>query len=303
MGRKKIVISTHQTSKGRHPETKPKAKQKGDAIPRRRSGDSSTARAATNVARTKRAERERRIAVHRRKVRLRLMLMVAAVSAVVLCGVSIYRSALFTVETIEVMGNTRLTTEEVRSLAAVPADTTLLRMAGSAIEERVESSPWVAGAVVSREFPDTVRIRVSERTPVALLDIGTAAFSLVDGDGYVLAEQTPEETVTIVVIRDVEDLEPVPGIRLESEALLNALQVWQGLSPEMRGLTRAISAPTVDRTALITKDDVEIFVGSAHDIARKDAVARTILAEQAGTVAYINVRTVDRPTWRGLDSP
>ncbi len=231
------------------------------------------------------------------------MLMVAAVSAVVLCGVSIYRSALFTVETIEVMGNTRLTTEEVRSLAAVPADTTLLRMAGSAIEERVESSPWVAGAVVSREFPDTVRIRVSERTPVALLDIGTAAFSLVDGDGYVLAEQTPEETVTIVVIRDVEDLEPVPGIRLESEALLNALQVWQGLSPEMRGLTRAISAPTVDRTALITKDDVEIFVGSAHDIARKDAVARTILAEQAGTVAYINVRTVDRPTWRGLDSP
>jgi hypothetical protein len=34
---------------------------------------------------------------------------------------------------------------------------------------------------------------------------------------------------------------------------------------------------------------------------KKDAVITSILARQKGKLVYINVRTPDRPTWRGLD--
>jgi cell division protein FtsQ len=109
--------------------------------------------------------------------------------------------------------------------------------------------------------------------------------------------------VTVVVVRDVEDLELSVGSRASSAALQNALAVWDGLGPELKDRTRTISAPTVDRTTLITTDDIEIIFGSVEGVERKDAVARSILSEQAGGVVYINVRTVDRPTWRGLESP
>ncbi|MBU4555302.1 MAG: hypothetical protein KJ747_00320, partial [Actinobacteria bacterium] len=82
----------------------------------------------------------------------------------------------------------------------------------------------------------------------------------------------------------------------------NALRVWKALSSELRAKTRTISAPSVDKTALMTTDDIAIFMGSSEDIERKDLVARRILEEQAGKVVSINVRTVDRPTWRGVDT-
>ncbi len=44
-----------------------------------------------------------------------------------------------------------------------------------------------------------------------------------------------------------------------------------------------------------------MFVGSADQIAKKDQLVRQILAKEKKLV-YINVRVVDRPTWRGLDA-
>ncbi|MDZ4177649.1 MAG: FtsQ-type POTRA domain-containing protein [Coriobacteriia bacterium] len=255
------------------------------------------------MARSKRLQREKRIAAQRTRINVNLILILAGVIGVILLIVGIYRSDLFSIQVVDVTGNTRLTADEVRGLAAVPQDATLLRFDGASVQERVEDSPWVAEAAVSREFPDTVRIRVDERVPFALVDAGGATYFVVDSIGHVLAEQTPDETVTVVVIRDVEDLELSVGSRAPSAALRNALAVWEGLGPELRARTRTISAPTVDRTTLITNEDIEIIIGSAEGVERKDTVARSILAEQAGSVVYINVRTVDRPTWRGLDAP
>jgi len=68
----------------------------------------------------------------------------------------------------------------------------------------------------------------------------------------------------------------------------------------MKEQLKTVSAPTIDKTALITKSDIQIMVGSAEDIAKKDRVAQKILADEQGVV-YVNVRVVDRATWRGLD--
>jgi len=225
---------------------------------------------------------------------------VAALLVVVLGLVSLYRSSIFAVERVTVVGNAHLSTDEVRALAALPKDATLLRFPADETESRLEASPWISSATVTRDFPDTMRIRVSEYTPAAVVDTGGAVLWLVDGQGWVIAQQTPETTSTLITIRDLEAFEPVEGERSTSEALRNSLRVWEGLGPELRERTRVISAPSVDRTALMTKDDITIFVGSAEDIERKDLVARRILEEQAGKVVSINVRTVDRPTWRGV---
>jgi cell division protein FtsQ len=83
--------------------------------------------------------------------------------------------------------------------------------------------------------------------------------------------------------------------------LLNALAVLTGLSPELRAKVRTVSAPTVDKTALILPRGVQVFFGSAEDVTKKDIVARSILADNKNVV-YVNVRVVNRPTWRGLDT-
>jgi cell division protein FtsQ len=236
-------------------------------------------------------------------VRLRIALVALAMIGLAVGAVALYNSNTFAIDEVQVEGLTELTAEEVVATAALPEGATLIRFPRGEMEVRLLAHPWISSAHISRRFPDALVIHVEERKPVALVDTGEAAFWLVDGASTVLGQRTPDATATAsAVVRDLTDFEPVEGERSESAALKNALRVIEGLSDEMRAHVRAVSAPSVDLTTLITVDDIEILVGSAEDIDKKDAVALRIMEEQADTVVHINVRTVDRPTWRGLDS-
>lgn len=302
MKRRKVVISAKQAADGARPRSKEKTR---DEPPRRASRSEArlaSEKGKSKISKQKRIARERRLAVRRRRAILVIVLLALALLLIAFGVFSIYQSDLFRITTVTVEGNDRLSDESVRAAASIPEDETLLRLSTLETEERIKRDPWVSDATVSRRFPGTVIIDVEERVPVAMLDVGDSSFLLLDASGYILARQTPDETVTALVIRDVGDVETTPGVRPSSEPLKNALEVWNGLSPQMREMVRAISAPSVGETALITEDGVEVFVGSSVDIARKEEIAREIMTEHAGSVVYINVRSIERPTWRALET-
>lgn len=297
--RKRVTITARQSSHGASDKAQRKVKA---SSAHRRPHPKEVTEAAKRRSQTLRDQRERRLRQQTLKTRLKVIAYVALVAFAVVGAIALYRAPVFTVERIDVVGNAHLTAEEVRDLAALPAGSTLLRFPAAEMKRRLEANPWITSATVSRDFPDAVRIRVKERVPVALVDVGNG-FWIVDAAGWAVAPQSADVTTTLVVVRDVPDFEPSAGKRSDSLSLRNALSVWSGLSDELKARTRLISAPSVDKTALVTTDDIEVFIGSAEDIAKKDLVIRRILAEQAGKVVYINVRTVDRPTWRGIEAP
>jgi cell division protein FtsQ len=254
---------------------------------------------AEREARERRATRDAMLVSRRRRVQLRAGLAaVLAVSLVAGC-VALYRSPILTVGRVEVVGATHVGADRVRTLAAVPADATLIRFPADDVVARVSADPWVASVTVSRLFPDGMRIRVVERSPVAMVDLGQT-FVLVDATGMVIAKRAVEQTATGIVIRDVSGLDLRPGRRTTSEPLLNAIAVVGAISERLRSMIGSVSAPTIDGTTLHTRDRVEIVFGEASDAAKKDALVLRILDEHRGKVVSIDVRTVDRPTWRGL---
>lgn len=254
------------------------------------------------MSNAKRDERERRQRVLRRR-RAGFGLVVLVLLGMVVWGIAaLWRAPIFSITRVEVDGATHLSPSRVTSMAALPKDATLFHINTAAIERKVASDPWVAKVRVIRSFPHTLRIVVTERTPAALVDAGGAELWLVSPDGTWLGKRTAEDTASVVTIRDIEGLKPAGGRSSGSAELGNALAVLEGISPELRARVSAISAQSVDKTTLLTKDNVEIVVGSSEDLETKDAIARQILSEQAGKVVYINVRVTDRPIWRGLDT-
>lgn len=248
----------------------------------------------------KREERQRR----HQLVKLKTLLVGAlAVVVILAAGLGIARftsGSTFYVDSIEISGTRHLTRDAVLGLALVPDGTSLLRVDRRAVRARIEADPWVASVTVKRRLPDTLVIEVREREPAAVIDTGGTELWVVSADGYWLGERTSAETGTLS-IRDLEEVDPRPGKRASSETLLNAVRIAAGLSDELRSRTRVISAPTIERTALILEDDIEVFIGDAEDLELKDRIAREILEEQKGRLVYINVRVVSSPTWRGLD--
>jgi cell division protein FtsQ len=303
--RKRVVIGAADTSRVTY-----KKKERAKVEPLRRHAERDTSavgdhasrragEAGRRVSKTKRDER----AVRQRAIGTRRMLMgvAAAVAAVlvVLARVGVARAPIFPVRSIVVTGAKRLTSAQVLRRASIPAGTTLLRVNAKAVENAVKADPWVADAKLVRHFPGALELRVTERTPAAIVDAGGTKLWLVDGQGVWLAKASSVQTSTLPSIRDIESLTPTVGMESASVELRNALQVWQGLSPELRAQVRTISAPTVDRTVLLLPHGVQVFVGSSEDIAKKDEAVRSILSKNKNVV-YVNVRVLRATTYRNL---
>jgi cell division protein FtsQ len=255
--------------------------------------------AGDRVAKAKRLERERKRLQRRRRNQIRALVFVLVLTAIIVGVNALASSSLFEIERVDVVGVRHLAPEAVVRKAAVPAGATLLRFPKAAIVQRLAADPWVAEVHITRDYPRTLRIRIVERVPFARVDTGQSIW-LVDGNGVVLSEDSAEASSTLPVVRDVPGLDLKPGRRSTSEVLHNALQVLAGITHDLYAQIRAVSAPSIDETSLITTGNVEIMVGEAVEVPKKGEVARKIMREQGSAVVFIDVRNPDRPVSRGL---
>ena len=306
--RKRVVIGAEETTRVRYSRDKPEVESERRKTPRQSKRESSRgpivpakpSQAGRRHANNKRDERDRRKRSIARR-RAAFAVAIVAMAAVVTWGLAALWSApLLPVKSVVVTGTSRLTTESVLASAAIPAGATLPKLPKSQILARLRANPWIATASLTRSVPGTVRIDIVERTPIALVDAGGAELWLTSSDGHWLGRRSAEDTTAVPTIREAPGAVPLAGTVTRSKELKNALAVVAGLSPELRGRVKTVSAPTVDKTALILTDDIQVFVGSADDIATKDLRVRQILGKEKKLV-YINVRVVDRPTWRNLE--
>lgn len=303
--RKRVVIGAEETVRVRYRHDKPEVESERRATRSGTRPKESAARAnggstpGKRLSKAKQQERARR----QRIVRIRRnALAVAALTLLVLVVwliVALYRAPIFVIDSVNVSGNRHLTKAEILAAARVPEGSTLLRIRRGPIEARLERDPWVSEAVLERDFPGTLRIRIKERDPSVIVDQGGDSLWVVSSDGYCLGRRSAEETAGIVV-RDAPATRLRPGTKIKTSELVNAVRLVNGLESDLKSKVDWISAPSVDDTALHTHDDIEIFVGSYADVRAKSRIAMEILRREKGVV-YINVRVLDRPTWRGVE--
>lgn len=255
------------------------------------------------LAGSKKHEREKR----QQAIRFRRVgygILVAVMIGAAAWGVrALYLAPVLRVESVSVSGEAHLTREQVLATAEIPTDATMLRLGGGAIERRLEADPWIISARVERDFPHGLKIKIEERKPAILVDLGGTNVWLASADGHWLGGIGSTDASSVVPIRGVDGVKPQVGSGIENEVVLNAIAIATGISEELRSQVREIVAPSIEKTALITLNDVEVFVGDAEDIETKDRIAREILEQQKGRVVYINVRVIESPTWRGLGDP
>ncbi len=257
----------------------------------RRVGDIRASRAAERAARA-------------RKRYLSYVLKIAAVIVCVLVvffgSISIYRSNLLAVESVTVSGAEHLTNQEVTQLAAVPDDSTLLRLDTAGICARLEEHPWVQSASISRQFPHSIKIQITERTPAAVVKISKKSIWVISTDGSWLSAATTDDWKTYHRIVDVDAnlSSPVAGSECTDEGILNALKIYDGVSSDLASQIKSISAASAVKASLTLKGGVSVAFGEASDIDLKEGDIWALMEKYSGSVSYINVRVPDRPTYR-----
>jgi cell division septal protein FtsQ len=111
------------------------------------------------------------------------------------------------VSRVEVRGGHFLSEGEVRQLLGPAVGENILSLNIDDLKKRLRASPWVADAAVQRTLPDTLRVEIDEREPVALAEIDH--LYLMDGDGTLIELFGPRTaSFDLPVVRRLGGLPP-----------------------------------------------------------------------------------------------
>ena len=107
---------------------------------------------------------------------------------------------------VEVRGSHFLSEGEVRELLGPAVGENILGLDIQALKARLRASPWVADATVSRTLPDTLKVSIHERVPLALAEIDR--LYLMDADGGLIDIYGPRTAAfDLPIVRGLQGLE------------------------------------------------------------------------------------------------
>ncbi|MBB3052684.1 cell division protein FtsQ [Prauserella isguenensis] len=170
-----------------------------------------------------------------RALRRRWIAVLSVLTVLGLAYVLLFTS-LLGVRSVEVTGNRDVGADRVREVAEVPERRAMLRVDTDAIAERVADIPGVATVDVSRSWPSTIEIAVTERTPAGVYDTGPKLY-LVDAGGVVYKEISkrpqglPEFRLSEVGARNPETRAVVSVRKALPRQLRDKVTEWRADSP------------------------------------------------------------------------
>ncbi len=251
-----------------------------------------------------------------------VLVVLAALLAAALVGYIVLSSTpAFTIASIDAEDTEHLSRENIAKLANVEEGTTLLTLDTELITQNLKRNPWVKSASFVREFPDKLKIVVTERKVDCLvkMDMGSVCWCLGDDNVWIepvnLTVQDGQSTNDValalaqqmdaLLILDVPDsMSPEAGSTATDEVLQAIALFREQFSKEFREQIVRFSCSSVESIACTLKSGVEISLGSPTNIGVKESVVREIMQKHPNQVTYINVRVPSQPSYRklGIDS-
>ncbi|MBA3781815.1 MAG: FtsQ-type POTRA domain-containing protein [Nocardioides sp.] len=207
---------------------------------------------------------------------LAIVVLVAAVASVVWL---VFFSAVLSVRSVTVTGADILSEREVKRAAAVPEGEQLAVLDISAMRARVEALVAVKSADVARHWPDGVEISIVERQVVAVVDLG-GRWRGMDADGVVFRDyERPPGGVPRVQVLATAD----------RDALRGAAQVISSLPADLSDRVDHVEVETVDKIALVLRDERRVEWGSAEESDEKASVLTALLQAREAKVYDVSV--------------
>ena len=224
----------------------------------------------------------------KRRTRRRLRWGVGTAVLLALLGAAtwlVYFSAVLDTRTVSVSGTHRLTHDQVVRAVAVPLGVPLAKQDPTALAQRATAIPAVSRARVTRVWPHTVQVAVTERVPLLAL-AKPGGFLVVDREGVGFVNVTA-----------------VPAGVIKTEASTNdqALLVELGslalaLPASVRSQVTQISATNRDAITVRLDSGLLVTWGNADQSALKAQVTTALLGQKPKT--SIDVSSPHHPAYR-----
>jgi len=204
----------------------------------------------------------------------------------------------FHIDTLRVEGEKRVSREEILALSDIQPGTSIFDLDLEMIGTKIEGDPWVATAEVERSFPREVVIRVRERIPRAVINLGYLYY--VDAEGEIFKVLDAEDSLDYPVVTGIERSFLLDEPEAARKRLASAVEVLDQLEKRKRFNLDDVSElhydPVQGLILYTYVGGVPIRIGHDNYGEKLDRLERIYqeLAPRLMVLKYIDLNVVDR---------
>ena len=238
-----------------------------------------------DVARIRR--NQRRIRVQHLLVLLRNAALLAILAALGLWGWQRLQSSRFAVQSIEVEGAVHTPRASIASVTQRYVGLNLFQIDIARVQHDLGAHGWVSRVDIEKKLPDTLRIKITERKPVALVR-RNGALLYVDEEGVAFAEISPRVgDDDLPLIMDASGPELVRSVTLLKDLRARDKELYSRISEVWPIPPRGF--------ALYDRDLGAVVYANAEDLSAKYRSLYAVLqAERNPRIEYADLRFADR---------
>jgi len=215
-------------------------------------------------------------------------------------GANFWKSSL-TVHRVLVQGNTVVQANEILQLAHIGDGARMYDLDLMKIQKDVNSHYFIKEVVVERDLPSTIRITITERTPIAMINTGELRY--LDPEGVVLPHSVSGELFDLPLISGIpSDVAPKVGATLTHPDVREALTILANARLVNKDMFHQISEVRLrnggDIVLYAADGGIPILFGRGHiasKLVRLETFWSEIVQERGQhSLQYIDIRFDDQ---------
>ena len=244
--------------------------------------------AAKKAASKKRTSSEKKSKIHNIKAtqsnsktkKILLFLLMIVVLAVILS------SSLFHIKNINVIGNKKLSQDEIISLSQIQKHTSIFKMNKSQAIENIKEHAYIENVIIKRKFPSEIDIEIEERIPKYMLQFADS-YVYINNQGFMLEISNEKLEVPILtgITTDLSNIKAGNRINIEDLKKMNmVIKIFETASSNQIGnLITKIDISDVENYTLILETEGKIvYLGDCSELNTRILYLKEILVQEQG---------------------
>ena len=138
----------------------------------------------------------------------------------IIVGGTIYAllSPIFNIRTISVMGNSKISIDEIISLSGLQLEQNMFKYKSQDVVQKIKENAYIDEVKISRKIPDTVEIIIAERKASFIIQFANA-YAYINNQGYILEISDKKQELPLITGIQTEQENIQVGKRLCTEDL------------------------------------------------------------------------------------
>ena len=218
---------------------------------------------------------------------------------IILSLIILLNSKLFAVSSVEIRGNSNVSSEDIILNAKLNSYRNIFQIKGDQIKTAILQDSRIASVKIKRQLPGKVIIDIQERSPVCLLSYLNNLL-IIGNDGLVMGIQEEAEAVELPIVTGAKLKDVKYGEKILNSNFQNAIEVLRYSDDYLRQVISEINLTRLKLVLDLPKysRQVEVELGTTEELGKKIANLRAILLSPDfnGKLERIDLRVTDLPT-------